>query len=339
MRNMRTLSDIVRVAAIAVLGMSIACPAVSLADARSDYQKARSTLENNETAADSRTIELNLGLYSSTKPSAMVSNFRPVVTLLEQKMSRKLGKPVRIRMQIAKDYQKGIEHLTAGKVDFSRLGPAPYVEAKTENPELQILAIESKNRKKIVHGIIATGLHSSLRNISDLKGKSFAFGDQQSTSGRYMSQQFLLDNGIRAKDLSRYEYLGRHDIVGTKVGSGDFAAGAMAESTFRKLLADGEKIRELARFPLVSKPWIARAGIDPTIYMALKVSLLEMTDTKALDRLEINGFVNGSNEDYKVIADSMSENHQFFFGDKRNNVEWVLATRKDKKKNVATIDD
>lgn len=338
-KNVRTLPGVFRAAAIGMLCLSMGYSPGIFADSRFDYHKARTALENKKTGSGSATIELNLGLYTSTKPSAMVSKFRPVVSLLEQKMAKKLGKPVKIRMQIAKNYQQGIEHLTAGKVDFSRFGPAPYVEAKTENPELQIVAIESKNRTKVVHGIIATGLHSSIRTIADLKGKSFAFGDQQSTSGRYMSQQFLLKNGIRAKDLSRYEYLGRHDIVGTKVGSGDFAAGAMAESTFRKLLADGEKIRELARFPIVTRPWIARAGIDPRIYLALKVSLLEMTDSSALDRLEINGFVNGSNNDYKVIADSMSENHRFFLGDRRNNVEWVLATRKDKKKNVATIND
>ena len=289
-------------------------------------------------AKDSGTrIELNLGLYTSSKPSAMVTQFRPIVTQLEQRMAQKLGKPVRIRMQIARDYQQGIAHLTAGKVDFSRFGSASYVEAKTENPGLQILAVESKNRTKIVHGIIATGLHSSIRTLSDLKGNSFAFGDEQSTSGRFMAQQFLLENGIRARDLTRYEYLGRHDIVGTKVGLGDFAAGALSESTFRKLLADGEKIRELARFPIVTKPWIARAGIDTRIFRAMQSSLLELTNSNSLKTLEINGFVNGSNNDYSVIADSMSQNHRFFEGDQQRKQEWVLATRKDKRKNVVRV--
>jgi len=248
----------------------------------------------------------------------MVTQFRPIVTQLEQKMAQKLGKPVRIRMQIARDYQQGIAHLTAGKVDFSRFGSASYVEAKTENPSLQILAVESKNRTKVVHGIIATGLHSSIRTLSDLRGKSFAFGDEQSTR-----------NGIRARDLARYEYLGRHDIVGTKVGLGDFAAGALSESIFRKLLTDGEKIRELARFPIVTKPWIARAGIDSMIFRAMQASLLELTNSNSLKTLEINGFVNGSNNDYSVIADSMSQNHRFFEGDQQRKKEWVLATRKE----------
>ena len=113
---------------------------------------------------------------------------------------------------------------------------------------------------------------------------------------------------------------------------GDFAAGAMSEATFRKLLLDGEKIRELARFPIVSKPWVTRAGIDPAIYSALKISLLEMSNAKALEPLEINGFVNGTNEDYRVVANAMSQNHQFFSDEDRKPVEWVLATSEENKR-------
>jgi len=277
-------------------------------------------------------VTLSIGLQNSSKPSAMVRKYRPIVSELQRKVSRKLGKRVRIRMQIAKSNQKGIEYLANGKVDFALLGAATYVEAKTENPEIQILAIESKNRTKVVNGIIVTGLHSSIRRVSDLRGQSFAFGDLQSTSGRFMAQRFLLKNGIAAKDLSRYEYLGRHDIVGVKVGVGDFAAGAMSEATFRKLLSDGEKIRELARFPIVSKPWVTRAGIDPTIYSALKISLLEMSNANALEPLGINGFVKGTNEDYRVIANAMSQNHLFFSDENRKPVEWVLATSDENKR-------
>ena len=278
-------------------------------------------------------VTLSIGLQNSSKPSAMVRKYRPLVSELQRKVAKKLGKSVRIRMQIAKSNQTGIEYLASGKVDFALLGAATYVEAKTENPDIQILAIESKNRTKVVNGIIATGLHSSIRTLSDLRGQSFAFGDLQSTSGRFMAQQFLLKNGVGAKDLSRYEYLGRHDIVGVKVGVGDFAAGAMSESTFRKLLSDGEKIRELARFPIVSKPWVTRAGIDPAVYSALKISLLEMSNADALDPLDINGFVEGTNEDYRVIANAMSQNHLFFSDENRKPVEWVLATSDENKRN------
>ena len=99
-------------------------------------------------------VTLSIGLQNSSKPSAMVRKYRPLVSELQRKVAKKLGKSVRIRMQIAKSNPTGIEYLASGKVDFALLGAATYVEAKTENPDIQILAIESKNRTKVVNGII-----------------------------------------------------------------------------------------------------------------------------------------------------------------------------------------
>ena len=76
-------------------------------------------------------VTLSIGLQNSSKPSAMVRKYRPIISVLQRKVGQKLGKPVRIRMQIAKSNQKGIEYLANGKVDFALLGAATYVEAKT----------------------------------------------------------------------------------------------------------------------------------------------------------------------------------------------------------------
>ena len=261
---------------------------------------------------DENGITLSLGLYTSNKPSSMVRKFRPIVKHLERQMADKLGHPVNIRMQLAKNYQQGIEHLTAGKVDFSRFGPASYIEAKKSNPDLKILAMESINKSKVFHGIIATHVDNPIDDITKLRGHSFAFGDQQSTIGRFLSQQYLAENGVGAKDLSHFEYLGRHDIVGTKVGSGEFVAGALNESTFRKLLSKGEEIRELARFPNVTKPWIARSGLDNDVFEALQDCLLELTDEESLQKLKIDGFLEGADIDYEVIRTAIEGNDRFF---------------------------
>lgn len=261
---------------------------------------------------DENGVTLSLGLYTSNKPSTMVRKFRPIVKHLEVKMAEKLGHPVNIRMQLAKNYEQGIAHLTTGKVDFSRFGPAPYIEAKKSNPDIKILAMESINKSKVFHGIIATHVDNPIENIGQLRGQSFGFGDQQSTIGRFLSQQYLADSGVGAKDLSHFEYLGRHDIVGTKVGSGEFVAGALNESTFRKLLSKGEQIRELARFPNVTKPWIARSGLDEKVFEALQLCLLELTDKESLQRLKIDGFLKGEDLDYEVIRTAIDGNERFF---------------------------
>ncbi|MEE9322397.1 MAG: PhnD/SsuA/transferrin family substrate-binding protein [Granulosicoccus sp.] len=257
-------------------------------------------------------VRLNFGVYSSNKPSAMVRIFKPTLQELESRMADKLGREVDIRMQIARDYDKGVSDLTTGKVDFSRFGPASYTEAKRVNDGLRILAMENYKNSKVFYGIIAVNAESDIYTVEQLRGKSFAFGSESSTIGRFLSQLYLEKHGIHADDLSSYKYLGRHDRVGTAVGAGDFDAGALNEKTFKKLVEAGEPIRELVRFPNVTKPWIARADLAPEIYEALRDSLLEINNTAALVGLKVDGFLPGDDSDYEEIRNSIANNNAFF---------------------------
>ena len=263
-------------------------------------------------ANDEDPVRLDFGVYSSNKPSAMVRVFKPTLNQLERSMSVSLGREVDIRMQIAKDYDAGVQALTSGEVDFSRFGPSSYIEAKNINEHLRILAMEAKNDEKVFYGIIAVHEDSDIQELSELRGRSFAFGDEGSTIGRFLSQLHLEQNDIRAGDLSTYEYLGRHDKVGTAVGAGDFDAGALNESTFKKLIAKGEPIRELARFSNVTKPWIASSQLDDEIYGALQAALLELENEAALSALKVDGFLGGDDADYERIKTAMEENDRFF---------------------------
>jgi len=100
--------------------------------------------------------------------------------------------------------------------------------------------------------------------------------------------------------------------VGTAVAAGDFSAGALNESTFKKLVDAGEPLRVVAKFPNVTKPWIARSGLDPVIFEALQLSLLEIRNERALKGLKIHGFLKGGDKDYAVIRQAMDFNSQFF---------------------------
>jgi phosphonate transport system substrate-binding protein len=250
--------------------------------------------------------ELRFGVYTTDKPTAMVRKFRPVLNALESAMTHSLGEPVTIRMQVAKGYEQGMQDLVTGKVDFVRFGAASYVMAKQANPHITILAVESHHGKKRFHGMICVRQDSPVRHVSELKGKSFAFGDERSTLGRYLPQQFLFEHGIRAADLVRIEYLGRHDTVGAAVGAGTFDAGALKESTFHKLVAKGVPLRAIAMLPVVTKPWIARSWLPEHLFTALQTALLNMKVPKALKALGKDGFLHGSDADYEGVRTAMA---------------------------------
>lgn len=257
-------------------------------------------------------VILSFGVYASDKPSAMVKQFRPLLNQLEVKMAARLQEKVKIKLQIASDYEKGINAIANGDVDFSRLGPVSYIKAQKINKGILIAALESKKGTKSFLGVICVHEDSGIRKIGDLKGKSFAFGNQLSTIGRYLAQQFLVEHGISASDLSRFSYLERHDKVGAAVASKHFDAGALKESTFNKLIAKGAKLKIIGSFPNVTKPWVARSGLDPSIYNAFKESLLLTADKKALKALGKDGFVEGDDNDFSLIRRAIDNNEHFF---------------------------
>lgn len=257
-------------------------------------------------------IKLSFGLYSSDTPTTLVKKFRPIINSLEKKLSKDLSTNVSIKLSISKSYEEGIDSLVNGQVDFARFGPASYVSASERNHGISLLAMETKKGQKVFKGIICVHKDSPIKSVSDLVGKRFAFGSEKSTIGRYLSQQYLLEHGIRASDLETYEYLGRHDKVGYAVAKGKFDAGALKENTMKKLIKAGLPLRAIAEFSNVTKPWIARADLDEKLVSALKNALINFDDKQALSGIKRDGFVAADEKDYQKIRDAIKSNSAFF---------------------------
>lgn len=256
-------------------------------------------------------IELVFGTYAADKPSATVRKYRPFLTFLETRMEALLDEEVTINLRISKDYEASIDDLASGRVDFARFGPASYVHAMDRNSGISIIAMESKKGEKRFKGVIAVHKDSAIENVEDLVGLSFAFGDELSTIGRYLSQSYLLDAGISANDLHGYSYLGRHDLVGEAVGAGKFSAGALKESTFKELVAKGVPIRALASFDNVTKPWLARSDLDPRVFEAMQRVMLSADNEEIVKRVAKNGFLAGVDADYDFVRRAMKRSRDF----------------------------
>ncbi len=257
-------------------------------------------------------LSLTFGAYTSDKPSAMVAQIRPSLNQLAKDMSTILGQQVEIGMQVARSYEDGVGLVVSGEVDFARLGAASYVAAITQDPGLEILAMENKRGAKTFRGVICVRQDSDLSELGQLEGRSFAFGNRRSTIGRYLAQLSLLRAGIRAEHLGSYEYLGRHDKVGRAVGSGLFDAGAVEETVFAKLVKQGVPIRAIATYQAATKPWVARQGLSPRIKQALRQALLNLSDPSALSALRFDGFLAGDDSDFEDMRQAIGENAQFF---------------------------
>lgn len=254
---------------------------------------------------------LLFGSYTSEEPAELIAQVRPALDVVARRLTEELGNPVSIRIEIARSYDDGVKLLVDRRADFMRLGAASYITAREKDPGVSLLVVESLGGKSIFNGVIAVHRDSDIQDIRQLRGRSFAFGSAESTLGRYFAQQRLLRAGIRAEDLSRFEFLDRHDRVGEAVGARLFDAGALEETMFRKLANSGTPIRALTSYPNVTRPWVARSRLDPKLFTALRRQLLALDDKDALKAMRFDGFLGGREADFEPTRQAISESRAF----------------------------
>jgi phosphonate transport system substrate-binding protein len=260
--------------------------------------------------ATADTLSLTFGVYQTDKATVMYRAFTPILEGIQDDIADRLDRPVDIQLTIFKSYDDGIRALVDGQVDFVHFGPASYVLAKSRNPDLRLVAMEHENGEKRFKGIVAVAKDSPIRSIEDLRGKRFAFGDKNSTIGRYLVQAELVDRGIHASDLASFRYMERHDQVASAVELGDFDAGSIKASTFSKYAEKGT-LRAIAEFDNVTKPIVARANLDASTFDAIQGAFYALEDPAALKELRISGFTSTSDDEYDFVRRGMKKSARF----------------------------
>jgi len=261
-------------------------------------------------ANEQRPVELTFGLYQSDKATEMHRKFKPLIDYLSVEVSRLSESPTELTLKIYKSYQGANEALVAGEVDFVRFGPASYILAKSKRPDIQLLAMEEKKGKTRFKGLIVVSKNSPIQTLSDLNGRSFAFGNINSTIGRYLAQSELIKAGVTSSSLSKFAFLGRHDKVFKAVELGDYDAGSLKEATYKKMNRNSQ-LRILHSFENITKPWIARAHLPPKIFKAVSTALIGLSDENMLKQYKVSGFVAVKDEDYQYVRESIHEVKEF----------------------------
>jgi len=252
---------------------------------------------------------VTFGIYTSDKPSVMYQKFKPIIDYLQDRLTQN-GSNATVKMKIFPSYAAAVDALVEGNVDFMRFGPASYIMARDRDENIRLLAMEHKKNKKRFYGVFIVTKNSTINSINGLKGKSFAFGNKNSTIGRYLSQAELVKAGVRSADLTKYDYLGRHDKVALAVAVGNYDAGVVKENTFKKY-AESKGLKKIAQFPNVTKPWAVRAGFDDNLFAILQQALLELKDKKTIKALKQDGFLVAEDSDYDFVRQGMRLSEEF----------------------------
>jgi phosphonate transport system substrate-binding protein len=244
---------------------------------------------------------VNVGMVPDAGATQVsITEKAPLKAYLEQK----LGRPV--NLIIPTSYNATVEALGNGSLDFAYLGGLTYIKA---HARYSVVPLVQRSSDLQFRSFFITSSHSSIHSLGDLKGKTFAFGDINSTSGHLMPYMEMRQAGVDPNTSLKFRYTGSHPATAKAVESGAVDAGALDETVYTSMVAEGKLDPNKVRVFYTSKPfvdyvWVSRKDVDPATqekFAQAFTDLKERQDDEILKILRGKDFVRANNEEYTVL--------------------------------------
>ncbi len=259
--------------------------------------------------------EVRFGVSSAENEAAAIARTQPVIDYL----SGKLGVPVKLYR--VSDYAGLVEAMRADQLEFSRFGPAVYaLGRRVLGDKLQPLFRDvDLNGQEGYFSVVVVRADSPYQTIADLKGKSFAFADPNSTSGYAFPSYYFRKQGFEPQShFGGTVFSGGHDnsVLALVRGQFDGAAtfqvnensGVVQRLIARGMVAPGAT-RVIWTSPLIpASPFSTRANLPQALKDDFVAAMMAMKAEapavwKTFTDGQVSHYVPARHEDYlDVIA-------------------------------------
>lgn len=247
---------------------------------------------------------LRVSAIPDEAPTELQRKFKPLGDYLEQKLAMK------IEFTPVTDYAASVEGLVNNKLDMVWFGGFTFVQAKVRSGNKVIPLVQREEDEGFKSVFITT--NKSITRLEDLKGKTFAFGSESSTSGHLMPRSFLLAARINPDtDMKRIAFSGAHDATVAAVSGGKVDAGAVNSSVWEKLVSQGKvdpaKVRVFYTTPgYYDYNWTVNASMNPVLRKKITDAFLALNpnDAQGKEILELQRatrFIPTRAENYAAI--------------------------------------
>lgn len=211
-----------------------------------------------------------------------------------------------VELVIPTNYNATVEALGNGSLDFAYLGGLTYVKA---HERYAVVPLVQRASDRQFHSLFITQAGSPIRALKDLRGKKFAFGDIESTSGHLMPYYAMTQAGLDPEKSLSYRYTGNHPATAKAVEAGIVDAGALDESVYRSMLDGGQIDKSKVRVffttpPFVDYVWVGRASASTADRAAFSDAFLALhppADAAVLDILRGSSFVRANDAEYATL--------------------------------------
>jgi phosphonate transport system substrate-binding protein len=244
---------------------------------------------------------LRTALLPDENASTLIKNN----SALKEYLEKATGKEV--ELIVTTDYSSMIEAMRRGRIELAYFGPLSYVLAKGK-ADIEAFAVQVSKGAPTYEGVIIANTSAGIASLSDIRGKTFAYGDQASTSSHLIPKAILQKNGLQAgRDYSE-QFLGTHDAVAISVQNGRAHAGGLSRPIFNSLVERGlinpDKVKVLqVSDPYPNYPWTMQANLDPALKTKIRAAFIGIKDAAILKPLKAEGFAAAADSDYDVIRE------------------------------------
>ena len=257
-------------------------------------------------------------LMTGAIPDQDPENLQRQYTKLADFLQKELKVPVEYKP--VTDYVAAVTAFKVGDLDLVWFGGLTGVQARLQVPGSEAIAQRDVDEK--FHSLLIANKQSGLKpfkdstNLKQLKGHTFTFGSESSTSGRLMPQYFLQQAGLKLEDFKgEVGFSGDHDKTIKLVEAGSYDVGAVNEKVWLKRLqakeVDPNKVQVIWRSPAyydyhwVIHPQVKRRYGDDFVkkvqnaFLKLDPEIPEQKEI--LDLLQANKFIPTQNSNYAQI--------------------------------------
>ena len=251
--------------------------------------------------------ELRISAIPDENPQEMLRIYTPFADYL----TKEIGIPVKFTPVV--DYAATVEALAGNKLDMVWYGGFTSVQAAQRAKGAKRILMRKEDAEFKSHFI--TRKETGIKELKDLKGKTFSFGSVSSTSGHLMPRYFLLKAGINPeKDFSKFSFSGAHDATAAWVEAARVDAGALNFLVWDKLVetkkVDTGKVGIFwTTPPYVDYVWTVRGGLDSGLTEKISKAFLKLEyrnpeHKKLLDLHRTKGYIAAKDSDWKGIEEA-----------------------------------
>jgi phosphonate transport system substrate-binding protein len=248
---------------------------------------------------------LRVSMIPTTAADKMLRESAPLQAYLEQATG------ARVELTIPLNYAAVVEAFGADKVDIAYFGGFTYVQA---SKRFAAQPLVQRDRDQAFHSLFITQADSPIHALADLAGKSFAFGDVNSTSGHLMPEYFLRKASVDPDVIAKAVYTGGHDATALAVVNKKVDAGALDEAVYARLTKDGKLDAAKLKVFYTSPPffdyiWAARKALDPALTDAFRKAMLALDANNpqhkpVLDLLQATRYVAADDASYDKLREA-----------------------------------